>query len=326
MTRALEELLVPIAGLRLYPRNPRRGDVEAIKRSLVRNGQYRPLVVNRRTSEVLAGNHTLVAAQQLGWEQVAVTYVDVDAELAKRIVLADNRTSDLAGYDDETLAELLQQLPELDGSGYDDAALSRLLDEVSPAELPGAEEEVPARPQTPRTRVGDVWQLGRHRLVCGDARCRGDYERLLGGARPSMLWTDPPYGVAYEGKTERRLRIAGDTADGLEALLRAAFAEIDGVLAPGAALYVAHPAGPGSLVFGSCWRAGLAVAPDARVGQGLARAGTLGLPLPPRADPLWLQARGRAVWGAGRLAGMAATPSKACSRSRGPKPPESTQR
>jgi DNA modification methylase len=253
MTQTIQDLLVPIAELRLYQRNPRRGDVEAIKRSLAGNGQYRPLVVNRRTSEVLAGNHTLLAAQQLGWEQVAVTYVDVDAEQAKRIVLVDNRTSDLAGYDDEALAELLQELPELDGSGYDEAALSRLLDEVSPAELPGAEEEVPARPETPQTHAGDVWQLGRHRLVCGDATSPGDYERLLGDARPSMLWTDPPYGVAYEGKTNRRLRIAGDTEDGLEGLLSAAFAATNGVLAPGAALYVAHPAGPGSLLFASCF-------------------------------------------------------------------------
>jgi DNA modification methylase len=253
MAYEIKDLLVPVGELQLYGRNPRRGDVEAIARSLARNGQYRPIVVNRRSGEVLAGNHTLRAARQLGWEQIAVTYVDVDEEHAKRIVLVDNRTNDLAGYDDAQLAELLQELPGLDGSGYDEAALSRLLDEVQPAELPGQGEEVPPPPSEPRTKPGEVWQLGPHRLVCGDAACADDYHSLLGRERPAMLWTDPPYGVDYEGKTERRLRISGDTPDGLRGLIGSAFSAADAVLSPGAALYVAHPAGAGSLLFGSCF-------------------------------------------------------------------------
>jgi hypothetical protein len=103
--------------------NPRRGDVEAIQASLERDGQYRALVVNRRTNEVLAGNHTLAAAKRLGLRELAVTYVDVDADQARRIVLADNRTSDVAGYDEAALAKLLQGLPDLAGTGYDSAAL-----------------------------------------------------------------------------------------------------------------------------------------------------------------------------------------------------------
>lgn len=129
--------MVPVAELRPYPGNPRQGDVEAIKRSLAANGQYRPVVVNRRTSEVLAGNHTLLAARELGWEQIAASYVDVDEDGARRIVLADNRTNDLAGYDDEALVELLQALPDLEGTGYDEEALGALLEELAPVELPG---------------------------------------------------------------------------------------------------------------------------------------------------------------------------------------------
>jgi site-specific DNA-methyltransferase (adenine-specific) len=253
MAGELTELLVPIAGLRAYARNPRRGDVEAIKDSLRRNGQYRPIVVNRRTMEVLAGNHVLHAARELGWREMAVTYVDADEQLAKRIVLVDNRASDLAGYDEAALAELLSELPVLEGSGYDESALSRLLDEVTPAELPGVEEELPPRPAKPSSRRGDIYRLGPHRLLCGDATDAADYERLLGSERPRLLWTDPPYGVAYEGKTEKRLRIEGDAQDGLEALLWDAFRCADQTLAPGAALYVAHPAGAGSLTFQSCF-------------------------------------------------------------------------
>jgi ParB-like nuclease family protein len=90
---------VAVAALRPYPGNPRRGSVEAIKASLRAHGQYRPIVVNRPTMQVLAGNHTLEAAKQLGWKEIAATFVDVDDEQARRIVLVDNRTNDLADYD-----------------------------------------------------------------------------------------------------------------------------------------------------------------------------------------------------------------------------------
>src|SRR5439155_8335241 len=111
-----------------------------------RNGQYRPLVVNRRTGEVLAGNHTLEAARALGFERIAVTYVDVDANAAKRIVLADNRTSDLAINDPEALAKLLQELPDLAGTSYDQRALDELLSELRRPELPGENEALPPLP------------------------------------------------------------------------------------------------------------------------------------------------------------------------------------
>lgn len=115
-----------------YHRNPRRGDVDAIAASLRRNGQYRPIVVNLGTHtgrplEVLAGNHTLAAARQLGWDRIAATTVDVDDHQAARIVAADNRTADLGGYDDDVLIGLLQELPDLDGTGYEDADLDALL-------------------------------------------------------------------------------------------------------------------------------------------------------------------------------------------------------
>src|SRR5204862_6941745 len=97
---------IAIRELKPYPANPRRGEGGAIEESLEQNGQYRPIVVNQRTMEVLAGNHTLQAATELGWSEMAVTFIDCTEEQAKRIVLADNRTNDLAGYDNEALAEL----------------------------------------------------------------------------------------------------------------------------------------------------------------------------------------------------------------------------
>lgn len=111
------------AELRPYHRNPRRGDVEAITRSLEINGQYRPIVVNLGTTtgrplEVLAGNHTLAAAKTLQWSQIDAVTVDVDDMEAARIVAADNRTADLGSYDNDLLIELLGELEGLDGTGY----------------------------------------------------------------------------------------------------------------------------------------------------------------------------------------------------------------
>jgi ParB-like chromosome segregation protein Spo0J len=96
------------------------------------NGQYRPIVVNRgthtgRPSEVLAGNHTLIAARDLGWEHIAVVWVDKDDDGAARVVAADNRTADLGSYDERLLAELLTDLPDLDGTGYDPGDLDALV-------------------------------------------------------------------------------------------------------------------------------------------------------------------------------------------------------
>jgi hypothetical protein len=244
----IQHLAVAIADLRLHPDNPRRGDIPAIEESLSFHGQYRPIVVNRPTGEVLAGNHTLLAARELGWSEIAATFVEVDADKAKRIVLIDNRTNDLAAYDDEALVDLLQQLGDLEGTGFDDDTLDELLDELAPAPL--GEDEPPPLPEEPETRPGDLYLLGGHRLLCGDARHAESYARLLGEERCEAMVSDPPYGVDYEGKAKGRLRIENDGAGGLEALLSETYAAADVALSPGARIYVFHPAGELALVFG----------------------------------------------------------------------------
>ena len=109
---------VAIGSLTSYPVNPRRGDIDAIASSLAAHGQYRPIVVQSSTNFVLAGNHTLKAAKKLGWKKIKITRVDVSEEQARKIVLADNRISDLAGYNEPLLKSLLNALPELDGTGF----------------------------------------------------------------------------------------------------------------------------------------------------------------------------------------------------------------
>ena len=129
----LADLRVPIDDLQPYPDNPRQGDVGKLCQSLQLNGQYRPIVVNRRDNTVLAGNHTWKAARQLGWDHIAATFVDVDDDQARRIVLVDNRSNDLATYDDQALADILTGIVAdvgpigLDGTGFDGDDLDDIL-------------------------------------------------------------------------------------------------------------------------------------------------------------------------------------------------------
>jgi len=110
----LTTLAVKISDLKIHPRNVRQGDVGAISQSLKENGQYRPIVVQRSTGYVLAGNHTLKAATALGWTEIAATYVDCDDDRALRILIADNKTNDLSSYDESALADLLKELATSD--------------------------------------------------------------------------------------------------------------------------------------------------------------------------------------------------------------------
>ncbi|GGM77085.1 methyltransferase [Longimycelium tulufanense] len=250
---------LPLAALAIYHRNPRRGNVAAIAASLTKLGQYRPIVVNNgtktgRRNEILAGNHTYLAARQLEWATIAAVVIDVDDDTAARINLADNRTADLGGYDDRILLELLADLPDLDGTGYDpgdlDALEKALAVEESPAMLTDP-DDVPQRCHDTVTKPGDLWHLGPHRLAVGDATDPLVWDRLLGNDNADMMWTDPPYGVSYVGKTSDALRIENDDleAEDLEALLRGVLGIALTSSREGAVWYVAAPAGPLSIHF-----------------------------------------------------------------------------
>jgi len=117
--------------LREYPGNPRKGNIDKIAESLIANGQYKPIVIQKNTGYVLVGNHTLKAIKKLEWDFVDVVELDINDEEAKRIVLADNRTSDESTYDYNLLGEMLKSMPTLQGTGYDQAALDQLINGVN---------------------------------------------------------------------------------------------------------------------------------------------------------------------------------------------------
>lgn len=241
--------LVRTSTLAPYYRNPRRGNVPLIVESLKAHGQYKPLIVNRgkktgRPNEVLAGNHLLRAGLEIGLEQMLVHWLDVDDDEAARIVLVDNRASDKGGYDQELLAELLQDVPDLAGTGYSEGDLRRLLNGLGEGEADGLTDPDAAPPlptaKATKTKLGDVWLLGPHRLVCGDSTQGDVIARATDGAEADAMWTDPPYGVEYVGKTAEALTIQNDGKAGLASLLDLAFTAALAVLRPGAPCYVAH--------------------------------------------------------------------------------------
>jgi len=218
INKEIEQVAIDL--LKHHPRNANNGDVEAIKKSLAVNGWYGSVVANLSTKHILAGNHRVMAAKALGWETVPVQWVDVTPEEELRILVVDNRTTRI-GQDDTTkitdiLAELANTPIGLEGTGYGAADLDALIDELAgttePAELLTDPDEVPEEVET-RCKAGDLWILGRHRLLCGDSTKADDVARLMDGALADLYLTDPPYNIGYEGGSKKRDSIQNDLMD-----------------------------------------------------------------------------------------------------------------
>jgi DNA modification methylase len=208
-TRVLGTFQFPVGVLREYHGNPREGDVTGIRTSLSELDQYRTITVRVDNpdqplagGEILCGNHTWKAAVANEWETIRGEAVACDEQTAAKIVAADNRWADRGSYDDRKLADLLSELPDLDGTGYDDEDLADLLADLTPAEADDTElDHVPALPAVPVTRDGDVWLLGGHRLMCGDSTDPDAVRELVKGAGSelvTLVHADPPYGMDKE--------------------------------------------------------------------------------------------------------------------------------
>jgi ParB-like chromosome segregation protein Spo0J len=240
---ALAEL--PLERLRCWPENPRRirpERLEQLKRALADDPEMllaRPLLA-LPDGTVIAGNQRLRAARELGWQTIPVITVELDRERARLWALRDNNP--YGEWNEPALAELLAELGaggvELALAGFAERELERLLAGIEPAADP---EEAPPLPGEPESELGRIYQLGPHRLACGDARDGELLGRLLGDEQPVVLWSDPPYGVDYVGKTKRALAIANDD-EAAAALLEAALRAADPLLAPAARFYLAVPA------------------------------------------------------------------------------------
>jgi DNA modification methylase len=202
---------IAIDRLRPDPANPRRisdDELDALERSLRQFGFVQPVLARRDDGVVIGGHQRLVAARRVGLTSVPVTWLDVSVEQARLLGLALNKIS--GSWDDALLARLLADLqatPDLDlslsGFGEDEITdLLRSLETREKRERPEAfdlDEALEEARRAPRTKPGDLWALGDHRLLCGDATNAADVARLLDGAEPKLLTTDPPYGVSLDG-------------------------------------------------------------------------------------------------------------------------------
>lgn len=242
----------PMEKLRPYERNPRKNDHVVGKMvDALRQFGFRVPLLAKSDGELIDGHLRYKAALAMGLAAVPVIPADdlTDAQIrAFRILI--NRSATWADWDEELLLQELRALKALDVdlavTGFEDRELDELLMEM--VETDKDPDAVPPVQPKPVVRDGEIWQLGRHRLMCGDARSLADCRRLLDGKALDLIWTDPPYNVDYRGKAGK---IKNDKMSGaeFEAFLLGSFKAMHDALRPGGAIYVAHSEAGDGMVF-----------------------------------------------------------------------------
>lgn len=225
-----------------YINNPRDNTaaVDAVASSIAEFGFKVPLVVDRN-HVVVTGHTRLLAAKKLGLTDVpCIVADDLSEAKIKAYRIADNKVAELASWNPELLQAELDALNEL-GVDMGDFGFSEEESEdlsgVTEVDMPEVDET-----EEPITQEGDLYQLGPHRLLCGDSTSAADVQRLTGGAQVDLLLTDPPYNVDYTGGTEDELKIKNDNLSDSDfyQFLLSAFTAADAVMRPGAAFYIWH--------------------------------------------------------------------------------------
>lgn len=233
------------------PANARRHDdknLKAIKGSLKKFGQQKPIVVDKNNI-VVAGNGTLAAAKAIGWDSIDIVRTKLEGTQATAFALADNRSSELAAWDDEvlnkTLKALTDEMFDITEIGFDLIPEAEIVPEglTDPDSIP---EDVETR-----CKLGDLWLLGNHRLLCGDSTDVLQVERLMGGEKADMVFTDPPYGMNLDtdyssmthkdGRSGNKFRpVIGDNQDFDPGILFGYFDYVKEIFLWGADYYCQH--------------------------------------------------------------------------------------
>jgi DNA modification methylase len=255
---------VEVTALIPYAKNSRTHDdaqVAQIAASIKEFGWTNPILVDGDKG-VIAGHGRLLAARKLGMNKVpTIELKDMTEAQKKAYVIADNKLALNAGWDTNFLSLELQELKDQDFDltllGFDDKELDALL---APEVTEGLtdEDSVPDTPIEPKTKLGDIYILGNHRLMCGDSCSVTDMDKLVNGRQVDMWLTDPPYNVAYEGKTKDALTIQNDSMDnaGFRQFLRDAYVTADTVMKAGAVFYIWHADSEGYNFRGAAYDAG----------------------------------------------------------------------
>ena len=235
-----------VADLIPYARNSRTHSDEQVAQiaaSIKEFGWTNPILTDGDNG-LIAGHGRLLAARKLGHKEVPTIELTGLSEAQKKAyIIADNRLALNAGWDNEMLKLEFDQLTEL---GFDLELTGFSLDEIealNPVELNAGltdEDEAPPLPPEPKTKPGDIYKLGKHRLMCGDSTSIDHLERLCGGQAVDMWLTDPPYNVAYEGGTGLTIQNDDMEDDQFRQFLRDAYVAADAVMKAGAVFYIWH--------------------------------------------------------------------------------------
>lgn len=246
----------PLNSIYPYAANAKRHDERQIKNvaeSIHQFGFVQPIVIDK-DGTIVIGHCRALAAKKLGIEEVpCVSVDDLTADQVAALRLVDNKSNESEWNIDALTAELSR----LDLSGFDfDWGLQ---DALSDAVV--EDDYDPDIPEDPNARMGEIYQLGDHRLMCGDSTSFVDVQKLTRGGQIDLLLTDPPYNVNYTGKTKDALKIANDNMDddAFRKFLAAAFSNAAAVMRPGAAFYIWHADSEGYNFRGACRDAGLKV-------------------------------------------------------------------
>jgi site-specific DNA-methyltransferase (adenine-specific) len=239
---------IQIDALIPYARNSRThsdGQVAQIASSIKEFGFTNPVLIDGGGG-IIAGHGRVLAARKLGMSEVPCIRLDHLTEAQKRAyVIADNRLALNSGWDTEMLkvefADLQELGFDLELTGFDLDEIKELLAPVGTEGLTDP-DDAPPLPEHPRSVPGDIWVMGKHRLLCGDSTSMDDLAKLTDGQLVDMWLTDPPYNVAYEGKTKEALTIKNDEMgdDQFRQFLRDAYTAADTVMKPGAVFYIWH--------------------------------------------------------------------------------------
>lgn len=240
---------MPIAELKPADYNPRKdlqpGDAEyeKLKRSLTEFGYVEPVIWNSTTGHVVGGHQRLKVLEDLGHNTVDVIVVELDETREKALNIALNKIS--GEWDNDKLALLIADLDASDFdaelTGFDDAEIAQLIGSLDEGEVEDDEFDLTAALEAATfVERGDVWTLGRHRLVCGDATSADDIATLMDGKRANLVLTDPPYNVAFESSDGLSIKNDKMDSDKFYDFLLAAFTNMAGACEKGASAYVFH--------------------------------------------------------------------------------------
>ena len=238
-----------------YEKNPRKNDnaVKYVAESIKEFGFKVPIVIDRN-GVIVAGHTRYKAAKQLKMKTVPCLVADdLTDEQVRAFRLADNKVAEQAEWDFDLLDDELAQILDIDMDAFG------FLNDIDEKTEEATEDDYEINPpEEPKAKLGEIYQLGRHRLMCGDSTILNDVEKLMGGARADMLLTDPPYNVNYEGKTKDKLKIQNDKMqnDNFRQFLADAFLNADTVMKPGAVFYIWHADSEGYNFRGACFDVG----------------------------------------------------------------------